>query len=69
MTNLDRLAAIGEALHGERWHRAVARDLDIGPRQVQRWVSGEYDVPDRIVAELEAVARRRVAEIERALGG
>jgi hypothetical protein len=67
MTNRDRLTALGEALHGPRWQRQTAHDLDVDPRQVQRWTSGEYDVPDGVIADLERVARDRVKIINAAL--
>ena len=62
MTNSERLAALGQALYGERWQRAVARDLDKDERQVRRW-SDEYEPSDEIVAKLLEVARTKRAEL------
>jgi len=65
--NRDRLIAIGTALHGERWQSATARDLDVDKRQVHRWVSGEYAVPDGVVADLITIAKSRRGDIDAAL--
>lgn len=67
MTNRDKLRTLGEALHGPRWQRPVATDLDIDDRQVRRWASGEYDPPDGVIADLIRVARLRAANINAAV--
>jgi transposase-like protein len=67
LTNLDKLRLLGEALHGPRWQNAVARDLDVNPRQVHRWVSGEYEPHEGHVADLIRLAQRRSAKIAEAI--
>lgn len=67
MTNLDKLRTLGEALHGPRWQNAVARDLGINPRQVHRWVSGEYEPNEGHIADLIAIARKRNVQITEAI--
>ena len=67
MTNLDRLRMLGEALYGERWQNAVARDLGINSRQVHRWVSGQYEPHEGHVSDMLVVAQERRAEIEAAI--
>jgi transposase-like protein len=67
MTNLDRLRILGEALHGERWQNAVARDLGINSRQVHRWVSGQYEPHDGHIADLVAIAKERSIQITEAI--
>jgi len=67
MTNRDRLRLLGEALHGPLWQNAVARDLGVGHRQVQRWVSGEYMPPDGVIRDLIEVAVQRQAVIASAI--
>ena len=39
------LMIVGELLYGERWQAAIARDLDVSLRTVQRWNSGEKIAP------------------------
>lgn len=67
MTNLDKLRVLGEALHGPRWQNAVARDLDINPRQVHRWVSGEYEPHEGHIADLIAIAKSRQIQLQEAI--
>ena len=57
LTNLDKIRILGEALHGPRWQNAVARDLSINPRQVHRWVSGEYAPHEGHIADMMKVAK------------
>lgn len=67
MTNLEKLRIVAEALHGARWQNAVARDLKINPRQVHRWVTGEYSPHEGHVSDLIAVATERRDVIEEAI--
>jgi len=67
MTNLDRIRLLGEALHGPRWQNAVARDLGIDPRQVHRWVSGQYEPRDGHIADLIDIAKERKIQITEAI--
>lgn len=67
MTNLDKLSMLGEALHGPRWQNAVARDLGINPRQVHRWVSGQYEPHDGHIADLIVLAKARKAHLAEAI--
>lgn len=56
----DLLVQTGEALFGEQWQSALARELDVAVRSVQRWTAGERDVPD-VRAELrDLVTARRL---------
>ena len=58
MTPLAYLRAAGEALYGARWQTALAEDLGVSLRTVQRWAAGSHalpaDVPERLRALLEA---------------
>jgi hypothetical protein len=67
MTNRDRLIALGEALYGPRWKLPVSQDVGVDKRQILRWVADEYDVPDGVIGDLEAVARARIKSINAAL--
>jgi hypothetical protein len=44
--SLSLLIAAGEALYGPRWQSALADDLNVATRTVQRWVAGDRAVPD-----------------------
>lgn len=67
MTNLEKLQLLGNALHGPRWQNAVARDLGINPRQVHRWVSGEYEPHEGHILDLIEVAKLKQRDISEAL--
>jgi hypothetical protein len=67
MTNLDKLRILGEALHGSRWMRAVARDLGVNYRTVLRWDAGEQPPSDKIIAELLGIAERHKIDIDNAM--
>ena len=67
MTNLEKLRLLGEALHGSRWQNAVSRDLGVNPRQVHRWVSGEYEPSNGHIADLVAIAKVRQIQIQEAI--
>ena len=58
MTPLSYLRAAGEALYGARWQTALALDLGVSQRTMQRWAAGSHaipaDVPDRLRALLAA---------------
>lgn len=67
MTNFDRLRILGEALYGPRWQNAIARDLGINSRQVNRWKSGKYQPHDGQIANLIAIANARSLQITEAI--
>jgi transposase-like protein len=67
ITNFDKLRLLGEALHGPRWQNAVARDLGVNPRQVHRWVSGQYEPHESHIADLIALAKDRKLQITEAI--
>lgn len=52
------LAKIGQALYGERWQSALARDLGVSDRTMRRWAAGTHQQPD-LRAELLAIVRQR----------
>lgn len=55
---LSDLEAAGEALYGPAWQSALARDLDVNLRTMQRWAAGEAEPPD-LRHELAALCRMR----------
>ncbi len=59
----DLLTAVGRTLYGEQWQRQMARELDVSPRNVQRWANEHYeqecpiDLAPRIIELLERQGR------------
>lgn len=61
-TPLDRVAAAGHLLYGERWQSDLARDLGVAVRTVQAWFSASESrrtMPTAILAEVETLVRQR----------
>lgn len=58
MMSVD-LAKIGQALYGERWQSALARDLGVSDRTMRRWAAGTHEPPDLTVELLVLMLRRR----------
>jgi hypothetical protein len=52
---LDRVASV---LYGTRWHAALADDVGVSVRQVQRWLARQRPIP----CELWPTLDRRLAE-------
>lgn len=60
----DELTAIASTVWDGGWKEALARELDVDARRVQRWAAGEARVPARILAEIKTgpiMARARAA--------
>ncbi|MDP4021093.1 hypothetical protein Q8W71_00520 [Methylobacterium sp. NEAU 140] len=58
------LAAAGEALFGSEWRRALAAALGVDPRLVQRWASGQREIPGTVAPALLALLRREALGLE-----
>lgn len=58
------LARVGTVIYGPHFVHAVARDLDVSPRTVERWIGGQHPVPDRIYIELGMIAARRMVDLQ-----
>lgn len=61
----DTLRKVGEALHGSLWQSGLARDLGVAIRTMQRWVKGDFDIPDGIWPEIAAICEKRDAALRR----
>lgn len=57
------LIECGEALYGQQWQSALARDLGVSDRTVRRWAAGGK-VPQGVYADLLWVCADHVARIE-----
>ena len=64
---LDRpsrmLCRVGEALYGDRWQRAVAREVDVSDRAVRYWASDAVAPPHEINDELMRMVTDRIWEL------
>lgn len=50
MTDTELLVRVGEALYGEHWRSALARDLSVTDRTMRRWV--DKGPPPKVWSEL-----------------
>jgi transcriptional regulator with XRE-family HTH domain len=58
------LSEAGRALYGTQWQSDLARALDVNPRTVRRWASGE-DIPRLgVYADLLALCDNRAKELK-----
>lgn len=67
MTPLAYLRAAGECLHGPRWQTALAEDLGVSLRTVQRWAAGSNALPADVPGRLRALLEARGVRIARLL--
>jgi hypothetical protein len=54
---------VGETLYGELWQSPLARDLPVAVRTMQRWVSGDFEIPRGVWAELASLCQARGAKL------
>ena len=59
MTPRAYLAAAGEALYGPRWQSALADDLGVNRKAIQRWMNGRLEIPESLPDELRALLAAR----------
>jgi hypothetical protein len=59
----ELLDQIGQALHGQQWQTALARDLDVADRTVRRWLAGDSAVPPGALKELRELCLKRSSEL------
>lgn len=65
MRNLVELVReVGPLLYGEQWQSPLARALGVSVRTVQRWAADRSVPPAGVRAELEALVKRRRAELD-----
>jgi hypothetical protein len=62
---VELLHETGRALYGDYWMAALARDLEVADRTMQRWANGVYRIPDGIAGDLERLCAERVLELTR----
>ena len=64
-TRPDFLRAAGEALYGDRWQTAIARDLEVSDRTVRNWSADKFEVPIGVMRDVLALLHVRKEEIEK----
>lgn len=58
----DLLRHCGEALYGEQWQSALARDMLVSSRTMRRWVAGA-PIPARFFTDLLRQMQMRAEEL------
>lgn len=64
-----RLTTYGFALYGRTWKTAMAEDLNVDARRITHWIQGTRPVPAGVWADLQKIARNRLADIQTAADG
>lgn len=60
----DELRAIGILLYGiDNWVAQMARDLDVSPRSIWRWLNGTHPISTETVEDLSVLAVARHQEV------
>lgn len=55
----DDLADAGRLLYGERWRSALARDIRVADRTLDRWMAGTSPMPADLAENLRALLDAR----------
>jgi transposase-like protein len=58
------LVEAGEALYGQQWQSALARDVGVADRTVRRWVAGTSEVPAGLYVDLLRLTQERAALLD-----
>jgi len=69
-TKKDVLIKSGQALYGERWQTALARDLGLSDgRRIRQWLSGHRPIPEGVWNDIAKLLADRKVVIDEALSG
>ena len=63
----EQLHEIGDALYGERSLDRFASSLMVNPRTVQRWLSGQNEIPEWLPERCAGIIDARIKELEHLL--
>jgi DNA-binding transcriptional regulator YiaG len=55
----DLLREAGQALYGDLWQSALARDLNVNDRTVRRWVANDSPLPNGLSDEVKQLVKQR----------
>lgn len=58
--NKELLIEVGQALYGDQWQSAFARALDVTPRTMRYWVSGQKPIPDKVLSEVYEIIENSI---------
>lgn len=53
------LREVGEAMYGNQWQSALARDLKVADRTMRRWAAGDFGMPPNLKEELAELIEQR----------
>ena len=53
------LKELGQSLYGWGWQTALANELELSPRQIRRYVSGEDPIPKSVELALYWLQRKQ----------
>ena len=53
----SEMRGIGHELFGDHWQGTLARALDVNPRTIRRWASGEIEIPDAVADEIRKLVK------------
>jgi hypothetical protein len=59
----DLLNRVGQALYGVLWQSALAREVNVAVRTMQRWAAGETPIPPKLREELARLTADRREEL------
>lgn len=62
MSNIEKLALIGQALYGQSWKTEIAKDLGYDYRRIQHWMTGSRPISD-IWPKLKILVEQRQDEL------
>ncbi len=63
----EKLIAAGVAAFGERWQTDLSNALGVSDRTIRNWLSGKYQIPSTVSADIVIILNRRKAEIIEAI--
>ena len=55
-----QLERIGPLLFGPEWQTPLAAALEVAPRTVRRWLSGERAVPENLANDLKPIIEAQI---------
>ena len=62
MSNIEKLALIGQALYGQSWKSEMAKSLGYDYRRIQHWMKATRPIPNEIWPKLAILVEQRQDE-------
>jgi hypothetical protein len=59
MDGRELIRHVGEALYGDHWQRALAREIGVSDRLVRFWAAGDRELPDTLPPRLLTLLHQR----------